>query len=48
MNGTNETKGLLIDYLETNREKRLLISLNKAFFKSSSGQSKVNRSIYDE
>ena len=45
MNVTYETKGLLIDYYETNRKKTSIISLKKGFFKSFSGQNKVNSSI---
>ena len=44
MNVTNETKGLSIDYSETNRKKKI-ISLKKGFFKSFSGQYKVNSGI---
>ena len=43
MNITNETKRF-IDYQETNRKKNT-ISLKKGFFKSFSGQNKVNSSI---
>ena len=45
MNGTNETKGSLIDYYQTNRKKTLILSLKKGFFKSFSRQNKVNSNI---
>ena len=45
MNGTNETKGSLIDYYQTNRKKTLILSLKKGFFKSFSRQNKINSNI---
>ena len=44
MNVTNGTKDLLIDYYKTNRKKNI-ISLKKGFFKSFTGQNKVNSCI---
>ena len=44
MNGTTETKGLLIITKKTEK-KTLIISLKKGFFKSSSGQNKDNSRI---
>ena len=50
MNGTNEAKSLLIDYLKTNRNKKKNSDyiFKKGCFKSFNGQNKVPSSIYDE